>query len=163
MTAPRLPWSRLLRDPVHWLAFGFGAGCFPRAPGTAGSLLGLLWFLLLPPLSWPWLAGLLIAMLLLGTVICDLSARRLGVHDHPGIVLDEIAGMWIVAASLPRQPGWLLAGFIAFRLFDIFKPWPIRDVDHSVRGGLGIMLDDVIAAVYAALLLAAGRQLLTAW
>ncbi|RMF98675.1 MAG: phosphatidylglycerophosphatase A [Gammaproteobacteria bacterium] len=163
MRPARPPWQRLLRDPVHCLAFGFGAGCSPLAPGTAGSLLGLALFLMLPPLPWPWLLGLLAAVLAFGVWVCGASARRLGVHDHPGIVLDEIAGMWIVAASLPRQPGWLLAGFIAFRLFDIFKPWPIRDVDHSVRGGLGIMLDDVIAAVYAALLLAAGRQLLTAW
>ncbi len=153
----------MLRDPVHCLAFGFGAGCFPRAPGTAGSLLGLLLFLWLPPLSWPWLPGLLLALVLVGIVVCGISARRLGVHDHPGIVLDEIVGIWIVLATLPREPLWLIAGFVAFRLFDIFKPWPIRDVDHSVGGGFGIMLDDVIAAVYAVLLLAFSRLLLTAW
>ncbi|MDJ0928703.1 MAG: phosphatidylglycerophosphatase A [Gammaproteobacteria bacterium] len=141
----------VVRDPVHWLAFGFGAGLLPVAPGTWGSLVGLGLFLLLPPLPAVWLVGIVVAACVVGIGICGASSRRLGVHDHPGIVWDEIAGMLLVAATVPRTAAWLAAAFLAFRLFDVWKPWPIRDLDHSVSGGLGIMLDDVVAAVYAAL------------
>ena len=141
----------VLRDPVHWLAFGLGAGLMPVAPGTWGSLVGLGLFLLLPPLPAFWLAVIVIGVCVAGVVICGASSRRLAVHDHPGIVWDEIAGMMLVAATVPRTAAWLAAAFLAFRLFDVWKPWPIRDLDHSVSGGFGIMLDDVVAAVYAAL------------
>lgn len=154
--------QEVLADPVHWPAFGFGVGLLPVAPGTAGSLLGLGLFLLLPPLSPAVRAALLVVVCGLGIVICGASARRLGVHDHSGIVWDEIAGMMLVAAFLPRTPAWLAAGFLAFRLFDIWKPWPIRDLDHSVSGGLGIMLDDVVAAVYAVLCLGLSQRVLAA-
>ncbi len=145
--------SQVIRDPVHWLAFGFGAGLMPKAPGTWGSALAVLLFLILPPFFWLWgLVGLCV-MAILGIGICGLSASRLGVHDHSGIVFDEIVGMGLVLLVTPREPLWILAAFLAFRAFDIVKPWPIRDVDHSVAGGLGIMLDDVLAAAYAALLI----------
>ncbi|MCL4722139.1 MAG: phosphatidylglycerophosphatase A, partial [Gammaproteobacteria bacterium] len=131
MTAPAGPAGlrrAVLRDPVHWLAFGLGAGLLPRAPGTWGSALGAL-------------AVTFVA----GVVICGASARRLGVHDHGGIVLDEIVGMLLVLAVTPRTPGWTLAAFLLFRVFDVVKPWPIREADHRLRGGMGIMLDDVLA------------------
>lgn len=139
------------RDPVHWLAFGLGTGLLPRAPGTWGSALAVAMFWLLPPVP-PllWLGALAVAFLA-GVVICGASARRLGVHDHGGIVLDEIVGMLLVLAVTPRTPGWALAAFLLFRAFDIVKPWPIREADHRLRGGMGIMLDDVLAAIYAAL------------
>ncbi len=149
--------QQVIRDPVHWLAFGFGAGLMPKAPGTWGSALGVLLFLILPPMPWFWTALSFLAMTILGVGICGLSARRLGVHDHSGIVFDEIVGMGLVLLVTPREPLWILAAFLAFRAFDILKPWPIRDVDHSVAGGLGIMLDDVLAAVYAALLIYLGQ------
>lgn len=139
------------RHPVHWLAFGLGAGLSPVAPGTVGSLLGVVIHMLLPPMA-PYAlgAGLFVAFLA-GCVICGSSARRLGVHDHPGIVLDEIVAMLMVLAVTPEGPLWTALAFGVFRLMDIRKPWPIREADHSLRGGLGIMLDDVLAAVYAAL------------
>lgn len=141
----------VLRDPVHWLAFGFGAGLLPWAPGTWGSLLAVLLFWTLPPLP----VGLLLAgaglLFLLGIPICRLSAARLGVHDHGGIVFDEMVAMLALLAVTPRGPGWWLAAFLLFRAADILKPWPIRELDHRLRGGLGIMLDDVLAAGYAAL------------
>jgi len=87
----------------------------------------------------------------LGCVICGTSAQRLGVHDHGGIVFDEIVAMLLVLCVTPRTPGWTLAAFLLFRVFDVAKPWPIREADHRIPGGLGIMLDDVLAAVYAAL------------
>ena len=143
----------VLRDPVHWLAFGLGTGLSPVAPGTVGSLLGvaLAWATL--PLGTGAQILVAIALMLSGIAICGVSARRIGVHDHSGIVWDEIAAMYAVLIMAPDGViGWT-AAFLLFRLFDIWKPWPIRDLDHSMRGGLGIMLDDIIAALYAALLL----------
>ena len=140
---------QVVRDPVHWLAFGLGAGLLPVAPGTWGSLVavGVFWLLpALPILIW---AGLLAAGFLAGVVVCGTSARRLGVHDHGGIVLDEIVAMLAVLAVTPREFPWASAAFLLFRVFDVWKPWPIRQVDHRLHGGLGIMLDDVLAAVYA--------------
>lgn len=148
------------KDPVHWLAFGLGSGLLPRAPGTWGSLLAVALWWALPPLPvGPVLAALVVAFAL-GCVICGTSARRLGVHDHGGIVLDEIVAMLAVLAVTPRSPGWVLLAFLAFRFFDIAKPWPIREADHRLTGGLGIMLDDVLAAVYAALVVRGGMLLL---
>ena len=145
--------TTVLRDPVHLLAFGFGSGLSPWAPGTMGSLLGvaLAWWTL--PLTGELRLLVAIALILSGIWLCGESARRIGVHDHPGIVWDEIAAMYLVLLLLPPSlPLWAL-GFGLFRLFDIWKPWPIRDLDHRLRGGLGIMLDDLVAALYAALIL----------
>lgn len=139
------------RNPVHWLAFGLGAGLSPVAPGTVGSLVGVGIHLLLPPMAPVVLALMLLGAFAAGCLICGSSARRLGVHDHPGIVLDEIVAMLMVLAVTPEGPLWTALAFGAFRFMDIRKPWPIREADHSLPGGLGIMLDDVLAAVYAAL------------
>ena len=149
-------------DPVHWLAFGFGAGLVPFAPGTWGSAVAALGYWLVAPVPTAGLAVTLVIMFTAGVWICGVSARRLGVHDHSGIVWDEIVGMLLVLMFLPAEPLWIAAAFLAFRLFDIWKPWPIRDLDHSVHGGLGIMLDDVLAAVYAALLTVTLQRFLAA-
>ena len=155
------PNLQTLRDPIHFVAFGFGAGLAPRAPGTAGSLVGLFaaWWLLALPLLWQWMA--VAAIVAIGIFVCGESARRLKVHDAPGIVFDEIAGVLLTALALPeRSVLWLALLFVFFRIFDIAKPWPIRDVDHRLGGGLGIMLDDLMAAVYAAACLTAIRVFL---
>lgn len=144
---------RELKQPVHLLAFGLGTGLVPRAPGTAGSLLGLGIAWLMSSLDTYWQLGIALAVTLGGIWICGQSARRLGVHDHPAIVLDEIAAMLLLACVIPAGVAWLLAAFGVFRVFDIGKPWPIRDVDHRMGGGLGIMLDDVLAAAYTAICL----------
>ena len=144
---------KVLRDPVNFLAFGLGSGLSPVAPGTAGSIVGL-------ALAWgtmelPVAVRLLVAIALIvsGIWICGESARRIAVHDHPGIVWDEIAGIYVALLVAPPQIwAWALC-FGLFRLFDIWKPWPIRDLDHRLTGGLGIMLDDLVAALYTALLL----------
>jgi phosphatidylglycerophosphatase A len=143
----RIAWQDVLRDPVHWLAFGFGAGLLPVAPGTWGSLLAVFLYWWLPPLPLTGLALVFVA----GCVICGTSARRLGVHDHGGIVFDEFVGQWLVLTVTPHTLLWYLLAFVLFRSMDIWKPWPIREADHRLRGGLGIMLDDVLAAGYAAL------------
>ena len=155
--------AQVLRDPVHWLAFGFGSGLLPVAPGTWGSALVILLYALLPQLPLVWLIAGLVLLALLGVWICGVSARRLGVHDHGGIVYVEFVGMWLVLLVTPWQPAWILAAFLLFRLFDVWKPWPIRELDHSVPGGLGIMLDDVVAAAYAAVLIWAGQYAIAAF
>jgi phosphatidylglycerophosphatase A len=150
---------RLLLSPVHFLALGAGAGLAPRAPGTAGSLVGVAAAWLTQSWALPMRIGLVTAVVLAGVWICGESARRLQVHDHPGIVFDEIAGMLatLLAGSAFDFREIALA-FVFFRFFDIVKPWPIRDVDHRLAGGLGIMLDDLIAALYAAACLKVVQQ-----
>ena len=145
-----------MKDPVNLLAFGLGTGLAPKAPGTFGSLFGvaIAWWTL--PLGLESRIVVAIALIASGFWICGESARRMGVHDHPGIVWDEIAAMYLVLLVAP--PGitaWAL-GFGLFRLFDIWKPWPIRDLDHRLGGGAGIMLDDLVAALYTAVLLGFG-------
>ena len=150
-----------LRDPVHFLAFGFGAGLAPRAPGTFGSAVGIVaaWWLLELPL--PWRVAVVLAVIAAGIFICGESARRLGRHDDQRIVFDEIAGVLLTSLAVVEKSVFALAlVFVFFRLFDILKPWPIRDVDHSLKGGLGIMLDDLIAALFAAACVAMIRVLL---
>ena len=140
----------VLTDPVHILAFGFGTGLSPVAPGTVGSLVGVLFAWLTLDLGLPLQLGVAVA----GIGICGEGGRRIGVHDHGGFVWDEIAGMYItLLAAPPTVAGWVLA-FVLFRAFDIAKPWPIRDLDHRLGGGAGIMLDDLAAALYALILLA---------
>jgi phosphatidylglycerophosphatase A len=146
----RMPLNTL-RDPVHLLAFGFGAGLSPRAPGTVGSAIALLPVWLAADAPFGWRIALVASVALAGIWICGESARRLGRHDHPGIVFDEIAGMLATALAMPAKSFfWLALVFVFFRIFDILKPWPIRDVDHRLGGGLGIILDDLMAAIYAA-------------
>lgn len=150
-----------LRDPVHFVAFGFGAGLAPKAPGTFGSAVGLVaaWWLLELPFAAR--VAVVLAVIALGVWICGESARRLGRHDDQRIVLDEIAGVLSTSLVVVEKTFFALAlVFVFFRIFDILKPWPIRDVDHSLHGGLGIMLDDLIAAVYAAACVATIRVLL---
>jgi phosphatidylglycerophosphatase A len=143
-----------MRRPAQLLAFGLGSGLSPRAPGTAGSLAALpIYLLLIAPLPL-WMGGLLIAAAALaGIWICGEASRQLGVHDHGGIVWDEFVGMWIALYALPVAPLWWLAAFLLFRLFDILKPWPINWLDEHVPGGTGIMLDDIVAGLFAAVVL----------
>jgi len=151
---------KVLRDPVNLLAFGLGTGLSPVAPGTVGTILGvvLAWFV--QPLSSELQIMVAIALIVSGVWICGESAKRVGVHDHSGIVWDEIAAMYLILIVVPVSVAiWALA-FALFRLFDIWKPWPIRDLDHRLHGGLGIMLDDLVAALYAALLLGFGVWLM---
>ncbi len=152
---------RVLTDPMHFLAFGFGTGLAPVAPGTVGSLPGVLLAWATMDFPFPARVVLAIGLFLTGIRICGVSSRRLGVHDHGGIVWDEITGMYAALLAVPPLvSAWILA-FLLFRALDIVKPWPIRDLDHRLGGGLGIMLDDLLAALYAAPLLAFYGWLMT--
>lgn len=140
---------QILRDPVLFLAFGFGSGLAKKAPGTMGTVAAI-------PLYWVLAqADLLVYSLLtlfitgVGVWFCDVATEKLGEHDFGGIVWDEIAGFLITMWLVPFNWQNLLLGFVLFRVFDIVKPWPIKWVDKQVHGGLGIMLDDVLAGVFA--------------
>ncbi len=137
--------------PAHALAFGFGSGLAPRAPGTVGTLLGLPLFLLIAA-SAPDLANrivLVVAAFLLGIWACARTGRALGVADHGGIVWDEIVAFALVLLFTPTGWVWTAAAFALFRLFDILKPWPIRLADRRLKNGFGVMFDDLLAAAYA--------------
>lgn len=148
----------ILRNPIHFLAFGFGAGLSPKAPGTMGTLVAvpIVWALLQLPLMY--YLCCIVMLCVVGIYICGESARRLAVHDHPGIVWDEIAGFAISMIALPSTWQFLAAGFVLFRLFDITKPWPIREADHRLSGGTGIMLDDMMAGLVTCVLLHMSRR-----
>ena len=142
-----------LKNPVHFLALGLGTGCSPWMPGTCGTLIGILLFWFLHGLGlWLYMC-ITAALLLAGIWLCDRTARNLGVPDHPAIVWDEIVGYLVTMIAVPAQWPWMLAGFLLFRFFDIVKPWPVSWADKKVRGGLGIMLDDVIAGLYGLVIL----------
>jgi phosphatidylglycerophosphatase A len=143
----------ILSNPIHCLAFGFGSGLAPKAPGTFGTLLAVALYLLLSQLSLlPYILVVVVAFAV-GIYLCGRTATDLGVHDHPGIVWDEFVGFWITMIAAPAGWLWVVIGFILFRLFDIWKPWPIRFFDKNVESGLGIMIDDVLAGIYALLVL----------
>lgn len=139
----------LFSHPANFFALGFGAGLARVAPGTVGSLVAIPFFLLLSPANVFFYLGLVIILFAFGVWCCEVSARLLGVHDHSGIVWDEIVGMLIALFAVPKTWTYLVLGFLLFRLFDIWKPWPIGWVDRKVGGGMGIMLDDVIAGLMA--------------
>ena len=142
--------KQLLRSPTLLLAFGFGSGLSPKAPGTIGTIAAIPLWLLLAQLP---LASYLMVVLvsaIVGVYICGAAAKTLGVHDHGGIVWDGFVGFWIAMAAMPVTWTSLILGFALFRFFDIVMPWPISWLDKKVSGGFGIMIDDVIAGLAAA-------------
>ena len=142
--------KEILCNPIFLLAFGFGSGFAPKAPGTAGTLLAVIIQLILVNLP-PWIHGTIIfAAFFIGVWVCGRTAEYLGVHDHEGIVWDEFVGYWVMMFLVPSNWLWVSFGFVLFRILDIFKPWPISVVDRQVGGGLGIMLDDLLAGVMGA-------------
>jgi phosphatidylglycerophosphatase A len=139
----------VLRKLAHFLAFGFGAGKAPVAPGTFGTLVGIAAYLLLQPLSALIYAVTVLALFALGVWLCQVTEQDLKVHDHPGIVWDEIVGYLITMFMAPAGWVWIVVGFLLFRLFDIWKPFPIRQLERRIQGGFGNMLDDVLAGLYS--------------
>lgn len=138
-----------MKHPVHFLAFGFGSGLSPKAPGTAGTMAAIPVLYLMSFLTNIQYLIVLSLVIIFGIWLCGQSSKRLGVHDHPGIVWDEFAGLFVTMIAVPFTWGTVVAGFILFRLFDILKPWPINLLDKKVSGGLGIMLDDLLAGAFA--------------
>jgi thiamine-monophosphate kinase len=145
----------------QFLAFGFGSGLSPKAPGTVGTLVAVPLYLLLAPLTLPLYSAVVLLAALAGVFICGKASRELAVHDHPGIVWDEFVGFWVTMWAVPLNWQAVLAGFLLFRLFDIAKPWPIRYYDTHTGGGFGIMLDDILAGVASCAVLHLGWFALT--
>jgi phosphatidylglycerophosphatase A len=145
--------------PAHFIAFGFGSGLAPVAPGTVGTALGFFLYYglanLLPDQALIAVIGL---SFVIGVWACDVTGRDLGVHDHGGMVWDEIVAMMLVLFFIPAGTVWQAAAFVLFRFFDIAKPPPIHSLDRGIRNGFGVMFDDIVAALYALLVLAAWQQ-----
>ena len=143
--------AQVFGHPACFLAFGFGSGLAPFAPGTFGTMAAVPLYLLASSLELPMYLGLTLLLFLAGVWICGRCERVLGVQDHSGIVWDEIVGFLIAMIAAPVSLTTLVSGFVLFRLFDVLKPWPIGFLDRRMHGGLGIMLDDVLAGIYACL------------
>ena len=141
--------KQIMTDPVLFLAFGFGSGLAKKAPGTCGTVAAIPVYLLLVLTGLPIYSLLTIIITVVGIWICGQAADKLGEHDFGGIVWDEVAGYLITMWLVPFSWQTVLVGFVLFRLFDIVKPWPIKWLDQHVQGGLGIMIDDVLAGVFA--------------
>ena len=146
---PRSVWS----NPIHFIACGFGSGLLPKAPGTFGTVVAIPIYLLLHDLPLPLYSLILAALFAFGVWICDVTAKDIGVHDHPSIVFDEIVGYLVTMWLGPSSVFAILLGFALFRVFDIIKPPPIGWLDKKVKGGVGIMVDDVVAGLMALVVL----------
>ena len=144
---------RLLLHPVDFLALGFGSGLVPKGPGTAGTVVAIPVYLLVSRLPVNFYLALVAVLFIVGIPVCAHAARRMGVHDHPAIVWDEIVGYLVTMVFAPPGWLWIVAGFVLFRFFDILKPWPIKWFDSKVGGGFGIMVDDLLAGLAAAAVL----------
>jgi len=148
--------------PAHVIAFGFGVGLAPFAPGTFGTLLAFpLWWLLGASYAPLVLCALLALLFAIGVWACDVTGRHLGVADHGAMVWDEIVAFLAVLLVIPSQAAWQIAAFAVFRLFDILKPPPIRQFERRFKGGFGVMFDDVLAAGYTVVALAIAKRVMS--
>lgn len=153
MSNSKSPVAFNLANPIQFLALGFGSGLAPKAPGTFGTLAAIPVYLLLINLTPSFYALAVLLMTVAGFYICGKAAEDVGVHDHPAIVWDEFVGYFITMFMIPVSWQSILVGFLLFRLFDIAKPWPISFVDKKVSGGFGIMIDDVLAGIFALIIM----------
>ena len=143
----------LWKYPIHFLAYGFGTGLMPILPGTFGSLVGVALFWFMAPLAPLTYAGIVVAMGIAGIFICGQTARDVGVNDPGFIVWDEIVGFLVAMYLMPRQWQWIILGFVIYRIFDIWKPYPIPWVEKNLGLGSGIMADDIVAGIYTFMIL----------
>jgi len=150
---PKVNFRELIKRPACFLGLGFGSGLAPVAPGTFGTLAAIPIYCLMQNLSLTIYLVLTIIAFIVGIWICQQSADWLGKEDPSAVVWDEIVGYLITMIAAPTGWFWVVIGFVLFRFFDILKPWPISLADREIHGGLGIMLDDVIAGVFAGVLL----------
>lgn len=149
-TLPKEPdFTFLISHPAHFMALGFGSGLAPKAPGTFGTIVGLPLFYLIAGYSLYVQIIVITALFIVGIYFCDITGKAIGISDHGSIVWDEIAAMMLVLTITPFQWQWWLSAFFLFRLFDIWKPFPIRQCDANLKGGFGVMFDDLLAALYA--------------
>ena len=161
ISAERRPlWRLMVQHPAHILALGFGAGLVPLAPGTAGTLLAFpIYWLLAPHVRDVWFIAMLAVLFAIGVWACEVTGRAIGKADHGALVWDEVVAFLLVLFFTPAHAAWQAYAFVLFRIFDIFKPPPIRYYDRTLRGGFGVMFDDAIAAFYTLIVLAITRTL----
>jgi phosphatidylglycerophosphatase A len=151
----------LLAHPAHMIAFGFGAGLAKRAPGTWGTAVAIPIFFALHWFGQPLLTWAVIGILFgVGIWATNIAGKALGIADHGGMVIDEIVAFMIVLAASPKSFAWVLYAFVLFRLFDIVKPWPISLADRHIKGGFGVMFDDILAALFAVIVVITTESLL---
>lgn len=148
-----LDFKFLLSHPAHFFALGFGSGLAPKAPGTFGTLFAMLIWLFISHLSLSLKIIIIFISFLLGIYFCKKTSEDLGTHDHGAIVWDEFVGFWLTMIFIPDGFFWLLLGFMVFRIIDIMKPWPISLLDKNIKGGFGIMIDDIFAGFFAGAIL----------
>ncbi len=145
--------SSIWRNPWQFIAFGFGVGAIPIIPGTFGTLVGVPFYYLLN-LTPLWCYISVTVLLFIGAcILCDICSKQIGVHDHGGMVIDEIVGYLFTMIAVPATWYWMLLGFILFRFFDMLKPWPISYCDKNISGGFGVMFDDLVAALFSWIIL----------
>lgn len=147
-------------DYLYFFTFGFGSGAAPFAPGTFGTLLAIPFYLLIQPLSLINYLIFCIIFIILSSLASDIVSKKIGIHDHPGMCIDEFAGFFVTMINAPLGFAWIVLGFILFRFFDIVKPWPIKSIDAHVHGGFGMILDDVVAGLFSCLIIQVLRYLI---
>ncbi|MFV9989116.1 MAG: phosphatidylglycerophosphatase A [Coxiella endosymbiont of Dermacentor nuttalli] len=142
---PRSIWT----NPVEFVSCGFGVGAMPWMPGTFGTMLGVVFYFFLSQFSLFTYSIITFILFMFGVIICDITNRHFGTFDHPATVWDEVVGFLFVMIAIPKIWYFILMGFILFRTFDIWKPCPIRWLERNIKGGFGVMIDDIMAALYA--------------
>jgi phosphatidylglycerophosphatase A len=146
--SPPIP-EAVWQNPFYFIAFGLGSGAIPFAPGTFGTLMAIPFYLLLEPLSLPYYIVCVAIFIAASIWLCDRISDAIHVHDHPGMCIDEFAGFFVTMINAPHGWQWIALGFVLFRIFDIWKPWPINVIDEKVPGGLGMELDDIVAGIFS--------------
>ena len=151
-TVPPIP-PTIWQKPSHFIAFGFGTGALPIAPGTFGTLIAIPFYLAICSLPLPLYITLVILAVIGSSWLCDRVSKEIAIHDHQGMCIDEVIGYLVTMTGAPHGMMWIVLGFIFFRIFDIWKPWPINYADTHVSGGFGMILDDALAGVYSIIVL----------
>ena len=149
---PPVP-NAVWRNPLYFIAFGLGSGAMPFAPGTFGTLMAIPFYLLLRELALPFYLIFVLVFIAATSWLSDRISRDIHVHDHPGMCIDEFAGFFVTMIAAPSGWHWILIGFLLFRLFDIWKPWPISWIDKHMTSGFGMILDDVVAGLFAMIII----------
>jgi phosphatidylglycerophosphatase A len=145
---PPIP-AKVWRNPWYFIAFGLGSGAMPFAPGTFGTLMAIPFYLLLRQLPLLYYISFVLIFIIFASILSDKISKDTSTHDHPGMCIDEFAGFFVTMVNAPVGWQWILLGFIFFRFFDIVKPWPINIIDKKMQSGFGMILDDVLAGIYA--------------
>ena len=151
-TSPEVP-QAVWQNPLYFIGFGLGSGAMPFAPGTWGTLMAVPFYLCLQHLPFLFYIRFVIVFCIASSILCDYLSRDMKVHDHPGMCIDEFAGFFVTMIAAPSGWSWIVLGFLLFRLFDIWKPWPIAWLDQHIHGGFGMVLDDIAAGIFSLIIM----------